>query len=223
MAPTDFTRVARLLADASVLVRTRGERGEGPSRDHRPRIREALARAADLAGTATGDRVPPPVRDWAVHLAAMEINAALGRGRNRDRGNLRESMRTLAGYGLDIGTLGAVNSAADLLTQAARTAEQIAAAIRLPVRGVGEVAVYQIGPVLAAAIDVGDLIELNDAALHADTRPVHGRVRAISVQPDGRRTFHLDPGAPGLTADELALTAQRCHTVWRPVPDLTHT
>jgi hypothetical protein len=219
--PAGLTAAARILADASVLVRTRAERGEQPSRDHRPRIREAIVRATGLASPPLGDQAAL-ARSWAVQIAAMEVNAALGRGRNRDCGNLRESERTLAGYGLDIGTIGAVSTAADLLGQAARTAGQIATARTLDVPGAGPAPRYQIGPVAAGALEPGDLVELHNPAAQPTTAPVHGLVRAVTTGGDGTRTVHLDLTTPGLIGGVLALPNPYLPSVWRPIPSFGH-
>jgi hypothetical protein len=239
----DFATVARLLDDAAVLVRTRGERGEPPARDHRPRIREAISRAAHLAraGTDTdtaqptarrrrraagrrvpvGDRDDPGLvaRDWAMVLAAMEINAALGRGRYRDGHDVTAAARTLAGFGLDVGTLGAVNTAADLLAQAARTAGRIAAAAPVPVHRYGQVIAYPLGAVLPADLDTDDII-----AVSATPHTAGGTLRLLRIQTatGGARSLLLDTVDGPLSWPEQPTGPDLCVTAWRPVPHRRH-
>jgi hypothetical protein len=215
----DFAAVGRVLADAAVLVRTRGELGEQPARDRRPRIRAAIARAGDLAGlTGAADR---PVRDWACVLAAMQINAALGRGRRRDHLDVAASALTLDGFGLDVGTMGAVNSAADLLAQAAVTAGLIADAQPVPVHGHGPVRAYHLGVIRAADVETDDIVTVDATFLDekpGDT-PRNLRVRDIATHDDATRTVVLDlPVRPR----HLHTNADWLATVWRPVPHLHH-
>jgi len=219
----DFTVVARVLADAAVLVHTRGELGERPSRDRRPRIRAAITRAADLAGIPAGV-AGRPVRDWAVWLAAMQINAALGRGRHRDRGDVAASAFTLDGFGLDVGTLGAVDTAADLVSEAAGTAERIAAAGAVPVYGHGPVIAYHLGPVRAAEVEVDDIIAVNPSGAVGGGEPRNLRVRAIRVTAADGRIVALDTptGSLELPAEEVTAGTGWCTSVWRPVPHLPH-
>jgi hypothetical protein len=217
----DFTAVGRILADAAVLVRARGELGERPTRDRRPRIRNAIARAADLAGFTTAER---PVRDWAIRLAAMQINAVLGRGRHRDGLDVAACALTLDGFGLDVGTVGAVNTAADLVGQAAATAALIADAQPIPVHGHRLVTAYHLGPVRAADIEIDDIVAVAAAvdALTGDG-PRTARVRDIRIR-DGTRAFVLDLPARPLPLHEGEVTAGTgwCSEVWRPVPHLHH-
>jgi len=217
----DFTAVGRILADAAVLVRTRGELGERPTRDRRPRIRKAIARAADLAGFTTADRL---VREWAIRLAAMQINAVLGRGRHRDALDVAACALTLDGFGLDVGTVGAVNTAADLVGQAAATADLIADAQPVPVHGHGAVTAYHLGPVRAADIEIDDIIAVAPTVdTRTGDRPRNARVRHIRID-DGTRTFVLDLPARPLPLHEAEVTAGTgwCADVWRPVPHLHH-
>jgi len=237
----DFTAVERLLDNAAVLVRTRGERGEPPAGDHRPRIREAISRAAHLAraGTDTaqptgrrrsrapGRRVPTGdpddpslgVRDWAMVLAAMEINAALGRGRHCDGHDVTAAARTLAGYGLDVGTLGAVNTAADLLAQAARTAGRIAGAAPVPVHRYGQVIAYPLGAVQPADLDTDDII-----AVSATPHTAGGNLRLLRAQTaaGGARRLLLDAVDGPLSWPEQPTGPDLRVTAWRPVPHRRH-
>ena len=85
----DFTAVARVLADAAGLVRTRGELGEHSTGDKRPRIRAAIARAADLAGITAdalskvhvGGRLDEGVIKWSrdTERRALELVTAQSR------------------------------------------------------------------------------------------------------------------------------------------------
>jgi len=107
---------ADVLARAAVLVRTRTERGT-PTTDRRPRLREAIDHAtAQICGGAHRSAV----RERASRLAARQVDKALGRGERTN--DLADCEHTLSGFGLDVGTLGAVDWAADLLDAAARTA-----------------------------------------------------------------------------------------------------
>ncbi len=223
----DFTVVARLLADAAVLMRTRSELGEHPSPDRRPRIRAAITRAAKLTGVPTG-AAGRPVRDWAVRLAAMQINAALGRGRHRDHGNVTASAYTLDGFGLDVGTLGAVTTAADLVADAAGTAERIATAAAVPVHGHGQVIVYHLGPIRPTDIETDDIIAVAPGfspgvdAVVGD-RPCNLRVHAIRPTASGRVFVVHTPQRPvDLLAEQVTTCTGWCASAWRPVPHLPH-
>jgi hypothetical protein len=215
--PVDFTVVARVLADASVLIRTRGERGEtGPTGNRRPRIGDAITRAADLTLTADRGRV----RDWALRLAAAHVNAALGR--NHDRGSAGAA-RTLARYGRTVDPVGAVNTAADLVGQAAATAEQIATAAPVPVHGYGPVTAYPLGRVRADAVEPDDIVAvLHAAAALAGHPTINFRILAVRVEPDGSHTFALDMADRPLRlhAEEVNADTGWCRQVWRPVPHL---
>jgi len=246
----DFTAVGQLLDVAAVLVRTRAERGEPPARDHRPRIPDAIARAAQLAHTgaeavlptrqrtsrkprrrgaavnrrATADQDPrrQAGRDWATVLAAMEINAALGRGRYRDGRDVAAAARTLTGFGLDVGTLGAVTTAADLLAQAAATARRIAHAVPVPVHRHGDVVAYPLGAVPPTDLDVDDIIAADHAAATPGTAAGNRRVLHIQQAGDGTRRFLLDTAVGPLSwPDDHAGTRWRV-TAWRPVPHRRH-
>jgi len=246
----DFTAVAQLLDAAAVLVRTRAERGEPPARDHRPRIPDAITRATQLAHTgaeapvparqrtsrkprrggatvncrATADQGPrrQAVRDWATVLAAMEINAALGRGRYRDGRDVAASARTLSGFGLDVGTLGAVTTAADLLAEAAVTARRIAHAAPVPVHRHGDVVAYPLGAVVPTDLDVDDIIAADHAAATPGTAAGNQRVLHIQQAGDGARRFLLDTvDGPLSWPDDHAGTGWRV-TAWRPVPHRRH-
>ncbi len=212
----DFTAVERLLDNAAVLVRTRGERGEPPAGDHRPRIREAISRAAHLAraGTDTaqptgrrrsrapGRRVPTGdpddpslgVRDWAMVLAAMEINAALGRGRHCDGHDVTAAARTLAGYGLDVGTL-------------------------VPVHRYGQVIAYPLGAVQPADLDTDDII-----AVSATPHTAGGNLRLLRAQTaaGGARRLLLDAVDGPLSWPEQPTGPDLRVTAWRPVPHRRH-
>jgi hypothetical protein len=216
----DFAAVGRVLADAAVLVRTRGELGEQPTRDRRPRIRAAIARAGDLAGITTA-AAGDPVRDWACVLAAMQINAALGRGRHRDHPDVAASALTLDGFGLDVGTMGAVNTAADLLAQAAITAGLIADAQPVPVHGHGPVRAYHLGVIRAVDVETDDIVTVDATFLDEtpDDTPRNLRVRDIRTHDDATRTVVLDLPVRPL---HLHTNADWLATVWRPVPHLQH-
>ncbi len=223
----DFIVVARVLADAALLVRTRGELGDRPTRDRRPRIRAGINRAAALASVPFG-AAGGPVRAWAIRLAAMEINAALGRGRHRDGGDVGASASTLDGFGLDVGTLGAVNTAADLVAAAANTAELIAAATAVPVYGHGPVIAYHLEAVRATEVELDDIVAVASGfgpvvdGLVGD-QPRNLRVQDIGLA-GGRRVFvvHTPAGAVRVLAEEVSAGLDSCANTWRPVPQLPH-
>lgn len=248
-AEVDFALVARLLDAAAVLVRTRTERGEPPAGDHRPRIREAIIRAAHRAHAgpdttvsttnarntnapagnrrrparraATGDRNDPVsvARDWAMVLAAMEINAALGRGRHRDGRDVPAAERTASGFGLDVGTLGAVDTAADLLTQASRTARRIDAAAPVPVDRYGQVVAYPLGTVLPDALDPDDII-----AVPATPHTSGANLRLLGAATTGASGYRLllDTVDGPRSWPEQPLVAGQRVAAWRPVPHRRH-
>jgi hypothetical protein len=178
--------------------------------------------AVNRTAGVEGDRCQQ-VRDWAIVLAAMEINAALGRGRYRDGRDLAASARTLAGFGLDVGTLGAVNTAADLLAQAARTARHIAAAGPVPVHRYGDVVAYPLGAVPPADLDIDDIITAeHPPAPPPDTTAGNLRVLRIHTAADGTRRFLLDTASGPLSwPHDQAAMAPRI-PAWRPVPHRRH-
>jgi len=117
LTATDAAAVADVLVRAAAMVRDRTERG-APSGDRRPRMDQAINRATTQL-SADVDR--SAVRAWAIRIAAGHVNAALGRAGHTSI-DPATCERTLSGFGLDIGTLGQVDLAADILDQAARTA-----------------------------------------------------------------------------------------------------
>jgi hypothetical protein len=216
-ATVDFGAVARVLADAAVMVRTRTERGTAAG-DRRPRIGEAIARATPRGAART-------THEWAVRLAAMEIDAALGRGRHRARGDLTDSTHALAGFGLDVGTLGAVDRAADLLDEAARTATGISDAAAVAVHGYGRVTATDLGTLRADAVEVDDIVAvLHGVAASTGHGPINFRVTGVHVDAAGVRTFALDMAARPLAlhGDQVTADTGWCRNVWRPVPHLPH-
>ncbi len=245
----DFAAVARLLEAAAVLVRTRTERGEPPASDHRPRIREAISRAAhlthagpdttapDTTGPAasrgrpsrrtpsrrvrTGGRDAPVsvAQDWAIVLTAMEINAALRRGRYGDGRDVPAAERTVAGFGLDVGTLGAVDTGAEMLAQAAHTARRIVDAAPVPVHRYGQVVAYPLGTVAPGDLDPDDII-----AVPASTHLGGGNLRLLRVSTTGTGGHRLlldTDGAPLSWPAPPTVAPQRV-TAWRPVPHRPH-
>jgi hypothetical protein len=215
-ATVDFGAVARVLADAAAMVRTRTERGTAAA-DRRPRIGDAIARATPRGAA-------PTTREWAVRLAAMEIDAALGRGRHRAQGDLTDARHTLAGFGLDVGTLGAVEKAAQLLDEAARTATGISAAAAVTVHGYGRVTAVDLGRLRADAVEVDDIVAvLHGVAAFTGHGPINFRVTGIRVDA-GVHTFALDLAARPLAlhGDRVTADTGRCRNVWRPVPHLPH-
>jgi hypothetical protein len=216
-ATVDFGAVARVLADAAAMVRTRTERGTAAA-DRRPRIGAAIARATPRGAA-------PTTHEWAVRLAAMEIDAALGRGRRRTHGELTDSTHTLAGFGLDVGTLGAVEKAADLLDEAARTATGISDAATVTVHGYGCVTAVDLGTLRADAVEVDDIVAvLHGVAAFTGHGPINFRVTGIRVDAAGVHTFALDMAARPLAlhGDQVTADTGRCRNVWRPVPHLPH-
>ena len=152
-------------------------------------------------------------------LAAMDINAALGRGRYRDGCDVTAAARTLTGFGLDVGTLGAVNTAADLLGQAARTARRIAAAGPVPVHRYGEVIAYPLGPVPPADLDGDDIIA---AAPAPGTATGHLRVLCNQSGGDGPARLLLDTADGPLPWPDDQPGTGGWVTAWRPAPHRRH-
>src|SRR5204862_122367 len=88
----------------------------------------------------------------------------------------------VAGFGLDVGTLGAVGTAADLLAQAAHTARRIVDAAPVPVHRYGQVVAYPVGTVAPGDLDPDDII-----AVPATPHPGGGNLRLLGVANPVRR------------------------------------
>jgi hypothetical protein len=216
----DFTLVARILTDAATLVHTRTERGDPPRGDHRPRILDAIDRAARC--TTEPRTTAHHARDWAVVHTAMCLNAVLGRGRHRDGVDVTAASATLAGFGLDVGTLGAVSTATDVLHQAADTARNIAHAVDVQVDRYGPVLAY---PIAAAPLD---LLEPDDIIA----------VAPLAAGPAGLRILQIisttgDSAGPRLVLDtgdgrqpwptgRAQPDRETPVAAWRPVPHRHH-
>lgn len=213
----DVTLVARILTDAAALVRTRTERGAPPRSDQRPRILDAIDRATrntQQPGTTTEQ-----ARDWAIVHAAMGINAALGRGRYRDGLDVTAACATLAGFGLDVGTLGAVNTAADLLHQAADTARRVARAVDVQVARHGPVRAYPLASASLEHLEPDDILTV--AASAPGAAPTGLRILQIVANGgnDGSPRLVVDTSdGPQPWPTETQSGRRLPVTAWRPVP-----